>query len=120
VLAEQRFTAPAGQDLRGGFATRHAAVAWVQSEREGLVAAVTQAANARPHDAIRLATALSPILSWVRALDDGVTVATAAVEASRDASDPTIRATAWSNLGSALRRVRRFREAIAAHEQALE
>jgi hypothetical protein len=85
-----------------------------------LVAAVVQAADSHPDEAIRLSAELTPILDRAWVVADWVTVATAAVQASHHASDRVFAAVAWGTLGLALRAVRRFDEAIDAHQQALD
>lgn len=117
-LAERRFTALPAHDVPAGFDTPQQALAWVLGERAGLVAAVVQAAEIHPDEAIGLSADLVPILDRARLLADWVTAATAAVQASRHTPRRDLAATAWNSLGNALQGVRRFEEAISAHEQA--
>ena len=147
-LACRRFTALSVQaaSVPAGFTTASEAMSWVLTERAGLVAAVVHAANTRPGDAARLAADLAPFLERARPLVDGVTVAAAAVHATSFSNQPAtatawdsirrmvqqvreiFRETrsrhcegiAWNNLGLALRGVRRFEEAITAHQKARE
>ncbi len=117
-LAGQRFIALPGQQVPYGFDTAREAMGWVLDERAGLVATVVQAADTHPDDAIRLASNLAPVLHRTRALEDLVTIATAAVQASHLATHTIFAPVAWNNLGNALQEVRRFDDAIAAHERA--
>jgi tetratricopeptide (TPR) repeat protein len=119
-LAQRRFTAlPAvAAAVPVGFDTPAQAMAWVLAERAGLISHITQATDTRPTDAVWLAADLAPFLERARLLADWVTIATAAVQASRD--DRTLAAASWNNLGAALRQVRRFEEAITAHQRAGE
>ena len=117
-LAQRRFTAlPADLDqVPAGFATPQQAVAWVSAERAGLVACTGHAAGTHPDDTVQLAADLAPILARARLLADWVTIASTAVNATNTLDRHTA-AAAWNNLGLALGAVRRFDEAITAHQQ---
>ena len=121
-LAERRFTAlPADATaVPAGFDTPEQAMAWVLAERAGLIAHTTQAVATHPEDAARLATDLAAFLDRAWLLADLVTVASAAVQATHNAPDHPLAAASWTTLGNALQRVRRFEEAITAHERAGE
>ncbi|TQE31495.1 tetratricopeptide repeat protein [Streptomyces ipomoeae] len=98
------------------FADRGEALAWLDGERAGLVAAVLWAREERFADtAVRLAECLGVYLEWRRYFDDWIAVSRAAQEAARRAGDRRNEATAWDALGNALREVGRLEEAIDAH-----
>ncbi|HEY9475861.1 MAG TPA: tetratricopeptide repeat protein [Mycobacteriales bacterium] len=118
--ANDHLTALPGQPVSGRFAGRDQALAWLDTERANLVAAVDlAAATGEHHTTLRLATALTEYLSWRQHLDDSVTVATTALHATLHLNNLQSEGTAWGNLGLALRQVRRFDEAIAALRQSL-
>jgi len=119
-LAERRFTALPGDDIPAGFATPAQATGWVVGERAGLVVTIAQAATSHPDDAVRLALDLAPILDRNRLLTDWVATATAAAQAGYHSSDRPLAAGAWTNFGLALQEVRRFDEAIQAHQHAVQ
>ncbi|KUO04704.1 ATP-binding protein [Streptomyces caeruleatus] len=101
------------------FADRGQALAWLDSERAGLVAAALWAREERHADtAVRLALCLGTYLDWRRYFDDWITVMRAAQEASYRAGDRHNEARAWNNLGAALREAGRVEEAIDAHTRA--
>ncbi len=101
------------------FADRAQALAWLDGEREALLAAVQWAREERYAEmAVGLASCLPPYLSWRRYFEDGVSVARAAREAAHRAGDHFREATAWGNLGLALRELGRAEEAVDAHTRA--
>ena len=103
------------------FADRGEALAWLDSERAGLVAAALWAREERYADrAVVLALCLGEYLDWRRYFDDKTTVSRAAQEAAHRAGDRHNEATAWSNLGVALREAGRAGEAIDAHTHDLD
>ncbi|WP_253775898.1 tetratricopeptide repeat protein [Goodfellowiella coeruleoviolacea] len=110
--------AGAGHPVRTRFGDLDAALGWLDAERAGLIAAVTRAAATGRHARV---TALSGLLTSYldrrRYLTDWVTVAEHACTSAVQLS-PGDQATAANNLGLALREVRRFAEAVAAHERA--
>ncbi|MFD4605318.1 ATP-binding protein [Streptomyces sp. NPDC058464] len=98
------------------FEDRGAALAWLDGERAGLVAAMGWAREDRYADAaVRLAERLGEYLNRRRYFDDWVTVAGAAREAAYGAGDRDREAVAWDYLGIALRVAGRVEEAIDAH-----
>ncbi|MFJ4953684.1 tetratricopeptide repeat protein [Streptomyces sp. NPDC088760] len=103
------------------FATRVEAMAWLDREREGLVAAV-QWAREEPYadTAMRLALCLSRYLRWRRHLDAEIAVSAVAQDAAHRRGDRTGEAMAWNNLGLALRQAGRTGEAIDAHSRVLD
>ena len=73
-----------------------------------MVAVDLAAATGDHNTTMRLATALAHYLSWRRHLDEGVHVATTALHAAHHLNNLLSEGTAWNNLGTALRQVRRF------------
>jgi tetratricopeptide (TPR) repeat protein len=101
------------------FADWGQALAWLDSERAGLVAAVQWAREGRfAATAVRLSQYLAQYLDWRRSFDDWITVCGAAREAAHRAGNQVGEATAVDNLGSALRETGRAEEAIDAHTRA--
>jgi tetratricopeptide (TPR) repeat protein len=121
AAADQWVRSVRGQTVPVGglFAGREQALAWLDVERANLVAAVTEAASTgRDRAAVVLAALLAGFLSWRQQLDDWVTVAQIAAQAAQRIQDPRQYAGALTNLGNALRQVRRFDEATTAHTAA--
>ncbi|NUT49202.1 MAG: tetratricopeptide repeat protein [Saccharothrix sp.] len=93
------------------------ALAWLDTERAALIAAVARAdATGRASHATRLGAALGGYLNHRRYLADGLAVAQHAYFSSVRLS-PRDQAVAADHLGVALREVRRFDEAVVAHER---
>ena len=103
------------------FTDHEAALAWLDSERQNLVAAVTMAANTgRDQIAIRLTTALAEYLDLRRRFDDLLGTATVSLDIARSIGDRVSEGRALRILGIGLWRVRRFEEAITTHKNAAE
>ncbi|MBL1108252.1 tetratricopeptide repeat protein [Streptomyces sp. 5-8] len=103
------------------FATRADALAWLDRERAGLVAAAQWGREQRYADmAVRLALCLPHYLEWRRQLDDLVTVSRAAQEAAHSAGYREGQAMAWNNLGLALRQSGDAGAAVDAHIRSRE
>ncbi|MFE0154511.1 hypothetical protein ACFWY5_45745 [Nonomuraea sp. NPDC059007] len=118
-VADAALNALAGQVAGKGFADRAAALVWFDAERLSLVAAVSTGLQTGRHWlAADLAAYLGEYLAWRRHLEDRLTVYSVALACMREVGDRRGEGSAWNNLGLALRQVRRFEEAIAAHEQA--
>ncbi|MGX9891149.1 tetratricopeptide repeat protein [Streptomyces sp. NPDC002276] len=101
------------------FADRAKALAWLDSERAALVAAVQWAKEERYADmAVWLSQCLGEYLTWRRSFDDKITVCGAAQEAAHRAGRQVDEAVAWDDLGNALREAGRAEEAIDAHTHA--
>ncbi|MER7485008.1 tetratricopeptide repeat protein, partial [Streptomyces sp. NPDC126497] len=101
------------------FGDRGQALAWLDAERSGLVAAVGWGQEERfAGTAMRLALYLGEYLYWRRYFDDLIAVAEAAREAAQLVEDRRGEAMTWSHLGIALRDVGRAEEAIGAHNRA--
>jgi tetratricopeptide (TPR) repeat protein len=117
--ADDRFRWLPGMPEPERFADRAGALAWLDSERAGLVAAVQWAREERyANTAVRLSQYLAEYLDWRRSFDDWITVCGAAREAAHRAGNQVGEATAVDNLGSALRETGRAEEAIDAHTRA--
>ena len=103
----------------GPFRSRREALAWLDAERAGLVAAAQWARDGfLAADAVRLASALCEYLDWRRCFDDAVRVCRAACAAAHRAGDEAVEAAVWNRMGTALRGSSRLREAYDAHERA--
>ncbi|MFD3504697.1 tetratricopeptide repeat protein [Streptomyces sp. NPDC058676] len=101
------------------FGDRAQALAWLDEERAGLVAAVGWAREERfAYTAVLLALHLREYLSWRRYFDDWIAVAEVAREAAQGAGDRLGEALAWNSLGLAIQEVGRVGEAIEAHTRA--
>lgn len=98
------------------FGDRGEALAWLDGERVGLVAAVQWAVEERyARQAVRLAECLEAYLRWRRYFDDGIAVARTAREAARQVGDRQREAGAWNRLGISLREAGQVWGAIDAH-----
>ncbi|MEU6669907.1 tetratricopeptide repeat protein [Streptomyces sp. NPDC046727] len=103
------------------FPDRPRALAWLDRERAGLVAAVQWAAEERyARLSVPLAEFLAEYLEWRRYFDDWLTVAGVARDAAHRTGDRRGEAVGWDYLGLALRNLGRTEEAIDAHLHALE
>ena len=108
-----------GRSVPERFGDRGRALAWLDGERAGLVAAVQWAREERyAQRAVWLAECLAVYLQWRRYFDDWITVAGTAREAAHRTGNRPGEATAWNNLGLALRRTGQVEEAIEAHTRA--
>ncbi|MFD3492693.1 tetratricopeptide repeat protein [Streptomyces sp. NPDC058690] len=94
---------------------REQALAWLDAERENLIA--TAHAEGTTQATLSLGFSLGRYLLHRRRLQDLVTIRSLALDAST--APGANQAGAWNNLGLALREVRRFDEAIDAHQKAL-
>ncbi|MBK6016337.1 tetratricopeptide repeat protein [Streptomyces sp. MBT53] len=110
---------PPGKSVSERFVDRAGALAWLDSERAGLVAAVQWAREERYADtAVRLSQCLGEYLYWRRSFDDWITVCGVAREAAHRAGNRMEEAIAWNSLGAALRETGQAEEAIVAHIRA--
>ncbi|MFG3337552.1 tetratricopeptide repeat protein [Streptomyces tendae] len=101
------------------FGDRGQALAWLDGERTGLVAAVGWGREKRfAGAAVGLATRLMEYLNWRRHFDDGIAVAEAAREAAQVAGNRLDEAVTWNNLGAALQVAGRVDESMDAHSRA--
>ncbi|WP_406291606.1 tetratricopeptide repeat protein [Streptomyces sp. NBC_00624] len=115
--AHTHLQAPGSTAVAPLFSDREQALAWLDAERENLIA--TAHAEGTTRAAIRLGFQLGPYLLQRRRLQDLVTIRSLALDACTAQGDGSNEAGAWSNLGLALQEVRRFDEAIHAHQKAL-
>ena len=117
--ADDHLRALAGEPVPAEFSGRDDALAWLDAERPGLIAAVTMAAGTGRHqEAMRLPLNLSEYLQWRRRFDDWLAVIAVSRDSARHLNDKGNEAAALTTLGIALREVRRFEEAISAHQDA--
>ncbi|MFD5877043.1 tetratricopeptide repeat protein [Streptomyces sp. NPDC060322] len=105
---------PPGSVVSSRFSDREQALAWFDAERENLIAT----AHTTPHAGLNLGFALGRYLAWRRRLQDLLVVRSLALDACRRLNDTRNEANAWTNLGSTLRELRRFDEALQAIETA--
>lgn len=117
--ADDRLRWLPGMEEPERFGERGEALAWLDGERAGLVAAVEWGREDRfASAAVALAQCLGEYLLWRRHFDDWITVAEAAREAAHLAGYRLGEAIAWDHLGLALTSAGRAEEAIHAHTQA--
>ncbi|MFF8495138.1 tetratricopeptide repeat protein [Streptomyces albidoflavus] len=105
---------PPGSAVSSRFTDREQALAWFDAERENLIAT----AHTTPRASLKLGFALAHYLKWRRRLQDLVMVQSLALDACRTLNDTRNEAGAWNNLGSTLAELRRFDDALHAHETA--
>ncbi|MFI8200900.1 ATP-binding protein [Streptomyces sp. NPDC085942] len=105
---------PTGSPAFARFTDRDQALDWFDAERENLMAT----AHTTPQAALDLSFALSTYLQWRRHLQDNVVVNAIALEACTKLNDTQSEAAVWNNLGGALQELRRFDEALHAHQTA--
>jgi tetratricopeptide (TPR) repeat protein len=117
--ADAHLRALPGTAVPAVFTGRDAALEWLDSERASLVAAVQLAADTgRDQVALRLPPVLAEHFAWRRRFDDWIATMTVSLNAARRVGDRYSTGVALSNLGNALRYVRRFGEAITACQDA--
>ncbi|WP_341868960.1 tetratricopeptide repeat protein [Streptomyces diastatochromogenes] len=101
------------------FMDRGQALAWLDGERAGLVAAVLWAREERyAATSVQLALCLTEYLDRRRYFDDKITITRVAQDAAHRAGDRVAEASACTSLGIALEEVGRVEEAIEAHIRA--
>ncbi|WP_158689442.1 tetratricopeptide repeat protein [Streptomyces viridosporus] len=101
--------------------SRSDGLAWLDSERANLVAAVKRARAAGfLKIAIDLPLILDDYLDQQRHFDDWITITAISRDAAHETGDKSAEACAWGNLGNAFRQSRRAEEAVAACERARE
>ncbi|MEU9900049.1 tetratricopeptide repeat protein, partial [Streptomyces phaeochromogenes] len=105
---------PQGRALASRFSDREQALAWSDAERENLIAT----AHVSPQAGRALGFALGSYLDWRRRHQDLLVVRSLALDACRVLEDTDNEATSWNNLGLALKELRRFDEALHAHQTA--
>ncbi|MGW0771004.1 tetratricopeptide repeat protein [Streptomyces sp. NPDC002676] len=101
------------------FADRRQALAWLDGQRAGLVAAMSWAQEERYRaPALKLAPSLGLYLNWRRHFADWVAVSRAAQEAAHRAGDAANEATSLIDLGFALLKTGSVEEAVDAQTRA--
>ncbi|MDV9200309.1 hypothetical protein R6M67_34540 [Streptomyces sp. Wh19] len=98
------------------FTDREQALAWLDAERENLIA--TAHSEGTTQTALRLGFSLGSYLEHRRRLQDLLTIRSLALDACTARGNTLNEVNAWNNLGTALREVRRFDNAIDAGERA--
>ncbi|MFJ3500029.1 tetratricopeptide repeat protein [Streptomyces sp. NPDC090135] len=102
------------------FPDRVAALAWLDAERDNLIATATVAPElGHAATAPRLVLSIAPYLDDRRYFDDWVTLAQAALSICRDRGDRDNEGGLLNSLGNALWKVRRFEEAIDTYVECL-
>jgi tetratricopeptide (TPR) repeat protein len=120
AAADAHLRTLAGASAPTEFTDRDEALAWLDSERVNLIAAVAMAAETgRDQIAMKLPLDLNEYLSWRRRFDDWLTVLLISRDCARRQGDRAHEAAALGSLGVALRQVRRFEDAISAHQDAV-
>ncbi|MDX2544457.1 tetratricopeptide repeat protein [Streptomyces sp. WI04-05B] len=108
-----------GDPVLERFTDRHAALNWLDSERECLVVAVAMAEEERHFDAAaQIALALSAFLNFRRHLQEWLETARVAVRSTSAIGNRHGQGTALNNLGLVLRQLRQLDGATSAHRQA--
>jgi tetratricopeptide (TPR) repeat protein len=116
--ADDHLLALPGMAVPEEFTGRDAALEWLDAERASLVAAVTMAAaTGRDQAALPLPLLLGVYFEWRRRFDDWIAT-TISLDAARRLGNRHGEGMALTNLGVALREVRRFDEAITACQDA--
>ena len=117
--ADDHLQALPGTPVPAIFTVRDNALAWLDAERPSLIAAVTMAASTgRDQIAMLLPLSLAEYLTWRRRFDDWLSITMISRDAARRLHDRDTEAAALNNLGISLQQVRRFAEAITAHQDA--
>jgi tetratricopeptide (TPR) repeat protein len=117
--ADDRLRWLPGESAPERFENRRQALAWLDAERTGLMAAALWAPEEPFADRARhLAMRLGTYLHWRRYFHDAITVIGAAQEAAERAGDRLGEALAWNDLGMALTEADRAEEAISAYARA--
>ncbi|GAQ54246.1 regulatory protein AfsR [Streptomyces acidiscabies] len=108
-----------GEERPPLFSGREEAVAWLDAERPGLVAAVRRERGKEfAQDDMSVALDLAEYLNWRRAFDDLCLVMEVSREEARATGQTYAEAASWYNFGTALEWLSRYEEAIEAYERA--
>ncbi|MFE7530910.1 ATP-binding protein [Kitasatospora sp. NPDC057542] len=111
---------PTADGDKARFHNRAHALTWLDAEHANLVAAVHTAQTSGHHDiAMSLSSYLASYLALRRRLEDLLTVTTIARDVALATGNQRNTASAWTNLGTALKELRRFEEAEQAHRTAI-
>ena len=117
--ADQHLQALPGMAVPEIFSGRTDALDWFNVERPGLVAAVRMAADTgRNQVALDLPIVLAQYFDWRRRFDDWLATMIISLNAARSLGDRGKEALALNSLGMVQRQMRRFEEAITAHQDA--
>jgi tetratricopeptide (TPR) repeat protein len=101
------------------FSSRHSALAWFDTERSSLIAAVQLAADTgRDQAAMSLPLLMAQYFAWRRRFDDLLAATTISLNAAQRLGDMEGEGDALNNLGLALGGMRRFDEAVTAQQDA--
>ena len=118
--ADDHLRTLAGESAPVEFTSREDALTWLDAHRPNLIAAVAMAADTGRHqEAMLLPLYLGEYLHWRRRSDDWLAVLAVSRDSARHLNYKANEATALTSQGVALRLVRRFEEAIAAHQDAV-
>ena len=114
--------AVAGDFATNVFASRDSALAWLDAELDNLTATITAEPTSNHHRELahNLPLTLARYLDRRRHLNQWIALTTIALRHARYFTDRHGEGRALNNLGSALAEVRRFGEAIDAHQQAAQ
>jgi tetratricopeptide (TPR) repeat protein len=117
--ADKHLRALPGTAVPGQFTGRDDAMAWLDTERISLTAAVSMAAETgRKQEAVYLSLLLAEHLKWRRRFDDWLAVTAIGLAAARHLGYRHGEAMALNNLGNALQQMRRLGEAVTACQDA--
>ncbi|MGW3747229.1 ATP-binding protein [Streptomyces sp. NPDC005146] len=114
--ADTHLRPPGSTTVAPMFSDREQALAWLDAERENLIA--TAHTEATTTTGMSLGFTLGRYLEWRRRLQDLVMVRSLALDACQTLGDSRNEASAWNNLGGALQALRRYEEALDAHQTA--
>ena len=120
AAADQHLRALQGTTAPAEFNGRDAALAWLDAEQPGLIAAVNMAdETSQDQVALRLPIVLAEYLSLRRRFDDMLAIGAVSLKMARHLGNRSDEGAALTVLGSALREVRRFEEAISVLQEAV-
>lgn len=120
AAADAHVRAVPGAAVPARFPDRDAALAWLDDERDSLVAAISMAADTgRDQAVIDLTASISLYLSTQRRYDEMLETAESALNATRRLGSKHGQASAFNNLGVALSGLRRFDDAMEAYHLAI-
>ncbi|GAB2823765.1 hypothetical protein GCM10022221_22320 [Actinocorallia aurea] len=109
-----------GDPASTAFPDRDSALAWLDAELDNLTAAITTEPTSDHHRELArdLPLTLVDYLAWRRHFNLWITLTITALHQAEHFGDLRAESIALNNLGGALQQVRRFEEAIDAHQQA--
>jgi tetratricopeptide (TPR) repeat protein len=120
AAADEHLRALPGMAVPAQFTSRDDALAWLDAERASLVGAISMAAETGwDQIAIRLPLELAGYFNLRRRFDDWLATISISLNTARRVGDRQAEATALGNLGAVLGGMRRFGEAVTAHEEHL-